>query len=46
MLHKDEKTTFLYIRFIEQEPLKAEISNEFSAAFAGIFNRNWDHYSA
>lgn len=46
MLHKDEKTTFLYVRFIEQEPLKAKISNEFSSAFAGVFERNWDHYDA
>jgi integrase len=46
MLHKDEKTTFLYVRFIEQEPLKEEIANEFSAAFAGVFNRNWNQYDA
>jgi integrase len=46
MLHKDEKTTFLYVHFIEQEPVKAEIANEFSAAFSGIVNRDWNQYRA
>ena len=46
MLHKDEKTTFLYVRFIEQEPMKAEIANEFSATFSGVVNREWNQYHA
>lgn len=46
MLHKDEKTTFLYIRFIEREPVKAETTNDFSAAFSGLVNRDWNAYHA
>jgi integrase len=46
MLHKDETTTFLYVRFIEQEPVKAEIANEFSAAFSGVIKRDWNQYCA
>ncbi len=46
MLHKDEKTTLLYVHFIEQQPLKVEIANEFSAAFAGVFGRDWEKYNA
>lgn len=46
MLHKDERTTFLYVRFIEREPIKEEIANEFSAAFSGLANRDWNAYHA
>jgi integrase len=46
MLHKDEKTTFLYVRFNQEEPIKVNMSNEFSAAFSGIVNRDWSQYRA
>nr|WP_307729932.1 tyrosine-type recombinase/integrase [Massilia phyllostachyos] len=46
MLHKDEKTTFLYVRFLEREPLKAEVSNQFSAIFSGLVGRDWNEYHA
>lgn len=36
MLHKDEATTFKYIRFIRQSKVKAEMANAFTKAFAGI----------
>lgn len=35
MLHKDEKTTWTYVRFIEEEPIKQAISDEFFRAFTG-----------
>jgi integrase len=46
MLHKDEKTTFLYVRFHEQTPVKAAVANEFSAVFSGVVNRDWSQYDA
>lgn len=46
MLHKDEKTTFLYVRFHEQKPVKSAIANEFSAVFSGVVNRDWNQYDA
>lgn len=46
MLHKDEKTTFLYVRFHEQTPVKAAVANEFSAVFSGVVNRDWNQYDA
>jgi integrase len=46
MLHKDESTTMLYVRFLEEAPLKAEISNQFSAIFSGVVNRDWNRFHA
>lgn len=46
MLHRDEKTTFLYVRFIETTPVKAAIAKEFSAAFSGVVSRDWNQYRA
>lgn len=46
MLHKDEKTTFLYVRFHEEAPVKAAVANEFSAVFSGIVARDWSQYYA
>lgn len=46
MLHKDEKTTFLYVRFHEQAPVKAAVANEFSAVFTGVVARDWSQYCA
>lgn len=46
MLHKDEKTTFLYVRFHEQTPVKVAIANEFSAVFSGVVKRDWKQYDA
>lgn len=38
MLHKDEATTFKYIKFIKQSKVKAEVANAFTKAFSGIKN--------
>lgn len=46
MLHKDEKTTFLYVRFHEEMPIKEQVANEFSAIFSGVRNRDWNQYHA
>jgi integrase len=46
MLHKDEKTTFGYVRFNEESPIKAQIANKYSAVFSGIVNRDWNKYDA
>ncbi|MYM96871.1 tyrosine-type recombinase/integrase [Duganella vulcania] len=46
MLHKDEATTMRYVRFVQQAPVKALISNEFTVAFSGILNRDWNNYHA
>jgi len=46
MLHKDERTTFLYVRFHERTPVKAAVANEFSAIFSGVVNRDWNQYHA
>jgi len=35
MLHKDESTTWRYIRFIEKEPIKEALSDEFFNLFTG-----------
>jgi len=46
MLHKDEKTTFLYVRFIEEAPIKAQVADEFSVVFSGVVKRDWNRYHA
>ncbi|XSS61166.1 tyrosine-type recombinase/integrase [Pseudomonas sp. B11] len=46
MLHKDETTTLRYVRFIQRAPIKALISKEFTAAFTGIINRDWNLFRA
>lgn len=46
MLHKDDKTTFLYVKFNEQAPLKAEVANAYSTIFSGVVNRDWNQYHA
>ncbi len=35
MFHKDEKTTWTYVKFIEEEPVKEALSEEFFRAFTG-----------
>lgn len=46
MLHKDEATTLRYVRFIQEAPVKALISNEFTSAFAGVLGRDWNKFHA
>lgn len=46
MLHKDEATTLRYVRFIQEAPVKAMISNEFTSAFSGVLNRDWNKFDA
>lgn len=38
MLHKDEATTFKYIKFVEKTPAKTEAANAFTREFLGIIN--------
>ncbi|MBX9798968.1 MAG: site-specific integrase [Burkholderiaceae bacterium] len=46
MLHKDERTTMLYVRFHQKAKIKAEVANEFNAIFSGVVNRDWSQYDA
>lgn len=46
MLHKSEATTLRYVRFIQQTPVKKQVSSEFTAVFAGIINRDWNNFAA
>lgn len=39
MLHKDIETTLRYIKFVEQNPIKIEVANEFTQAFLGLSTR-------
>lgn len=41
MLHKDEKTTLGYIKFLENSRAKAYLAAEFNAAFTGLSGRDW-----
>lgn len=40
MFHKQESTTWKYIRFIDEEPIKERISSEFFKLFTGQENAN------
>ncbi|MEI6001857.1 site-specific integrase [Paraburkholderia bengalensis] len=46
MLHKDEQTTFGYIKFLENTRAKGEVAAAFNTAFTGLRNRNWDSADA
>ena len=46
MLHKDEATTMRYVRFVEQAPIKSFVSDEFTAVFSGLTDRNWNDFHA
>lgn len=46
LLHKNEATTFRYIKFINKTKGKIEMSERFSEAFTGVTERNWDKYDA
>ncbi|TXH36693.1 MAG: site-specific integrase [Burkholderiaceae bacterium] len=46
LLHKDDKTTMLYVRFIQEAPVRALISDEFSRAFSGLVDRDWNQLNA
>ncbi|NEX63445.1 tyrosine-type recombinase/integrase [Noviherbaspirillum galbum] len=46
MLHRHERTTFLYVRFLEEAPIKAQMAKEFSQAFSGLLKRDWTQYHA
>ncbi len=39
MLHKDVSTTLKYIKFVQQEPMRAEVANAYSDAFLGLRKR-------
>jgi hypothetical protein len=40
MLHKDEATTFRYIKFVEKTPAKTEAANAFTREFLGIISNH------
>lgn len=42
MLHKHEATTLRYVRFLQRAPIAGAIANEFTAAFSGVRNRDWN----
>lgn len=46
MFHKHESMTLRYVRFIENNPIKQNISKEFSQIFSGIINRDWNKFYA
>jgi integrase len=46
MLHKDEKTTFGYIKFLENTRAKKQAAVAFNEAFTGLLNRNWNNADA
>lgn len=45
MLHKDEKTTLKYIKFIRETKIKIHVANEFSQAFLGLRTRLGDNHA-
>lgn len=46
MLHKNERTTFLYVRFHEDGHVKVEMANQYTNVFSGAVNRDWKQYGA
>lgn len=46
MLHRDERTTMLYITFLENTRGKQQIAAAFNEAFTGLRNRSWDKADA
>lgn len=46
MLHRDERTTFLYVRFLEEQPAKIQVAKEYSAVFSGVISRDWSPHRA
>lgn len=45
MLHKNESSTLRYVKFIDRSKGKIELSKQFSEAFTGVTNRNWNDYA-
>lgn len=41
MLHKNESTTFRYVKFLETTAGKIKAADEFNEAFTGLRNRKW-----
>lgn len=46
MLHKDEKTTWSYVTFLENTHAKGQFADAFNMAFTGLRSRNWDDVNA
>ena len=46
MLHKDEATTFRYIRFLGMSKGKAEAAEAFTKVFTGLAGRDWNQLHA
>ena len=46
MLHKNERVTFGYIKFLENTKAKIEFASHFNAAFTGLKQRDWNTLNA
>jgi len=46
MHHKQETTTFKYIKFLESTKGKQEAAQAFHEIFTGLKNRNWGDFDA
>lgn len=46
MLHKDESTTFKYVKLVQKGPAKARVSKEFASLFSGVVCRDWSKFHA
>ncbi|PRX33322.1 phage integrase family protein [Paraburkholderia sp. BL18I3N2] len=46
LLHKDERTTFDYIRFRERSDAKEQVATDYHEAFTGFRHRDWNKLDA
>lgn len=46
MLHKHESTTFTYVKFLDVNKGKQQVSKAFHEAFTGLHVRDWDDFDA
>ena len=46
LLHKDESTTFVYIRFRERSETKEQVATDYQEAFTGFRHRDWNGLDA
>lgn len=46
MLHKNEATTFKYVKFLENSKGKQESAKAFNEAFTGLRDRAWERFDA
>lgn len=46
MLHKDESSTFRYVKFLEVTKGKQAAASAYNEVFTGLYGRNWDEFDA